>query len=291
MNIENLKTFLTLSELKNFTQTADQYYIVQSTVTNRIMELEKELGKKLFIRQKKSVELTEEGRRFLPYAKRIVELEHTAVMELGMLHSFAEHLRIGTVNTVYDCHLTKCMSRILRECPDISVKVIIDHSNKLIRMLQDGTLDVIFTFVPTERTGFTCIPFQTDELVLVTSWNKTEYEKGITRDILQNLYYLYCDFVLGEGGNFMRDIFPKKNPFPFEIDKSTKLLPYLLDGIGYSFLPRSFVGQYLEDQRLREIPLLDFAAPVIQSYFITKDLKTQKKAVADFKNMIYTTGY
>lgn len=45
MNIENLKTFLTLSELKNFTQTADQYYIVQSTVTNRIMELEKELGK------------------------------------------------------------------------------------------------------------------------------------------------------------------------------------------------------------------------------------------------------
>lgn len=47
MNIENLKTFITLSELKNFTQTADRYYIVQSTVTNRIMELEKGLGKKL----------------------------------------------------------------------------------------------------------------------------------------------------------------------------------------------------------------------------------------------------
>ena len=42
MNIENLKTFITLSELKNFTQTADRYYIVQSTVTNRIMELEKD---------------------------------------------------------------------------------------------------------------------------------------------------------------------------------------------------------------------------------------------------------
>lgn len=106
------------------------------------------------------MELTEEGRRFLPYAKRIVELEHTAVMELGMLHSFAEHLRIGTVNTVYDCHLTKCMSGILRECPDISVKVIIDHSNTLIRMLQDGTLDVILPLCLWRETVLTVFRFR-----------------------------------------------------------------------------------------------------------------------------------
>lgn len=37
MNIENLKTFITLSELKNFTQTADRYFIVQSTVTNQVL--------------------------------------------------------------------------------------------------------------------------------------------------------------------------------------------------------------------------------------------------------------
>ena len=121
MNIENLKTFITLSELKNFTQTADRYFIVQSTVTNRIMELEKELGKKLFIRNRKNVELTEEGQHFLAYAKRIVALEASAIEELSMLHTFSENLRIGTVNTVYDCYLIDPITAFVKNHKDISV--------------------------------------------------------------------------------------------------------------------------------------------------------------------------
>ena len=65
MDTENLKTFLVLAELKNFTQTADQCFVAQSTVTNRIMELEKEIGKVLFVRKKRGVELTEDQQRRL----------------------------------------------------------------------------------------------------------------------------------------------------------------------------------------------------------------------------------
>ena len=43
MNTEELKTFIFLSKVKNFTLAAEQMYIAQSTVTNRISELEKEL--------------------------------------------------------------------------------------------------------------------------------------------------------------------------------------------------------------------------------------------------------
>ena len=148
MNIENLKTFITLSELKNFTQTADRYFIVQSTVTNRIMELEKELGKKLFIRNRKNVELTEEGQHFLAYARRIVALEASAIEELSMLHTFSENLRIGTVSTVYDCYLIHPITEFVKNHKDISVKVIVDHSGPLLRMLQDGTVDIAFSYVP-----------------------------------------------------------------------------------------------------------------------------------------------
>ena len=111
MNIENLKTFITLSELKNFTQTADRYFIVQSTVTNRIMELEKELGKKLFIRNRKNVELTEEGQHFLAYAKRIVALEASAIEELSMLHTFSERKTIYTDKKNIFCVYSKKKSR------------------------------------------------------------------------------------------------------------------------------------------------------------------------------------
>ena len=42
MDIETMKTFLVLVDTKNFTRTAHQLFIAQSTVTNRILELEKE---------------------------------------------------------------------------------------------------------------------------------------------------------------------------------------------------------------------------------------------------------
>ncbi len=282
MNIENLKTFITLSELKNFTQTADRYYIVQSTVTNRIMELEKGLGKKLFIRNRKNVELTEEGLHFLSYAKRIVALEASAIEELSMLHTFSETLRIGTVNTVYDCYLGQPIMNYIREHTDISLKVIIDHSGTLLRMLQDGTLDLVFTYIPLKKAGFVCKPFHTDDLVLVTSPVHQEYKDGIRQSQLPDLHYLYCDFMIQDNGTFIRDMFPKNYSFPFEIDKLTHLLPYLLEGIGYTFLPRTLVQKHLDEGLLISIPLVDFEAPTIQNHIVIPESKLDDHALCMF---------
>ena len=41
MNIEALKTFLVVAEVKNITKAAQQLFLVQSTITNRIKEMEK----------------------------------------------------------------------------------------------------------------------------------------------------------------------------------------------------------------------------------------------------------
>lgn len=282
MNIENLKTFITLSELKNFTQTADRYYIVQSTVTNRIMELEKEIGKKLFIRNRKNVELTDEGQHFLSYAKRIVALEASAIEELSMLHTFSETLRLGTVNTVYECYLIDPITDFIREHHDISMKVIIDHSGPLLRMLQDGTIDMAFSYIPLKKSGFVCLPHKSDELVLVTAPEHTEHLDGITQSQLPDLNYLYCDFMIQDNGTFIKDMFPKNFSFSFEIDKLTLLLHYLLNGIGYTFLPKSLVEKYLAEGTLISIPLKDFEAPQIQSFLVIPESKTENSSIRLF---------
>lgn len=286
MNIENLKTFITLSELKNFTQTADRYYIVQSTVTNRIMELEKGLGKKLFIRNRKNVELTDEGQHFLSYAKRIVALEEAAIAELSMLHTFSETLRVGTVNTVYDCYLTRPIMDFIQTYTDISMKVIIDHSGPLMRMLQDGTVDIVFAYIPLKKAGFVCQPFHSDELVLVTSPEHREYCGGIRQNQLPDLNYLYCDFMIQDNGTFIRDMFPKNYSFSFEIDKLTHLIPYLLEGIGYTFLPAGLVQKYLDEGSLISIPLIEFNAPTIQNYIVVPESKADSPAIRAFLGTI-----
>ncbi|MBC8571780.1 LysR family transcriptional regulator [Jingyaoa shaoxingensis] len=286
MNIENLKTFITLSELKNFTQTADRYFIVQSTVTNRIMELEKELGKKLFIRNRKNVELTEEGQHFLAYAKRIVALEASAIEELSMLHTFSENLRIGTVNTVYDCYLIDPITAFVKNHKDISVKVIVDHTGPLLRMLQDGTVDVAFCYAPLKKAGFICKPFMSDDLLLVTSPDHTEHIDGITQSQLAEIGYLYCDFIVHDNGTFIRDLFPKNFAFSFEIDKLTHLPHYLMEGIGYTFLPRSLVQPYLDNGSLISIPLKGFEAPEVQSFVIIPEGKADVLSIERFLQVL-----
>ena len=57
MDTQSLQTFLTLAEHRNFTKAADALFVAQSTVTNRIAELEREVGKPLFDRNKRKVTL------------------------------------------------------------------------------------------------------------------------------------------------------------------------------------------------------------------------------------------
>ena len=54
MDIQSLKTFITLAETKSYTKTANQLFVAQSTVTNRINELERELKLSLFSRTNRS---------------------------------------------------------------------------------------------------------------------------------------------------------------------------------------------------------------------------------------------
>ena len=56
MDTQQLQTFVTLAEYRNFTKTADALFVAQSTVTNRIAELEREVGKQLFDRNKGDAE-------------------------------------------------------------------------------------------------------------------------------------------------------------------------------------------------------------------------------------------
>lgn len=266
MDTQNLRTFLTLADVKNFTQTASLLYIAQSTVTNRIAELEKEVGRQLFIRNKKKLSLTREGILFQEYARRIIDLEEMSIREMNSQAFSRASVRIGTTNTIYECHLAPVLTQMLKEDKGYALNVTISHSVNLLQMLQDGLLDLSFTYQPLQKSGFCYQSFRTDKLLLVTSHVNSHYQKGIRKEELPRLNYLFCNFALQEVGQFIRELFPPFYQFPFEIDNSTKLVQYLLEGIGTTFLPSSLVTPYLKNQSLISIPLLDFEAPRINGY-------------------------
>ncbi|MBS5855673.1 MAG: LysR family transcriptional regulator [Lachnospiraceae bacterium] len=267
MNTEELKTFICLCKVKNFTLAAEQMYIAQSTVTNRIVELEKDVGKKLFNRASKKVILTEEGRIFLKYAERILELQDTSIAEMNAVSAYRQKIAVGSVNATYESFVKPVLDRCLHEADDVAVKVVIGHSMNLIQMLQDNVLDMAFSSIPLKRAGFECMEYDTDRLALVIGKGYNRYKGGVDEEGLKNMSYLMCDF-LSEIGEFIRSLFPADHVFKLEVDNSSKLLPYLEEGLGYSFMPYKMVKEKIEEGVLEEVPLIGFKSLKVITYLI-----------------------
>lgn len=74
MDLKQLNTFITVGTLQSFTKAAEALNYAQSSVTTQIKMLEQELNVKLFERMGKSIFLTYEGKKLLPYAKQMLKL-------------------------------------------------------------------------------------------------------------------------------------------------------------------------------------------------------------------------
>lgn len=268
MNTEELKTFIFLAKVKNFTLAAERLGIAQSTVTNRISELEKEVSKKLFSRGSKNVKLTEAGEIFLRYAQRILELQDTSIEEMNALSSHSRKFSVGAINATYEIYVKPLVDECLKDNTVTSVKVMLGHSLDLIQQLQDNMLDMVFSAVPLKRLGYVCDVYDVDRVALVCGKGKNKYPNGVTKAQLSKLPYLMCDFTLSEAGVFIRSLFPRHHIFRLDVDNSSKLLPYLENGLGYSFLPYKLVKDKLEDGTLEEVKLADFTAPNVTTYLI-----------------------
>ena len=266
MNTESIKTFIMLSRLKNFTRTAERMYVAQSTVTNRIAELENETGQKLFTRKQGGVELTQEGQLFLSYALRINDLEESFIQEVNSAARYEKQLRVGCINAVYESSLFPLLSRFFSDNQDVSLKVVLGHSADLLQMLQDSIIDVAFSYLPFKKAGFTSRRFSQDRLLLLASPAANAYKGGIRKQELASCEYLMCNFAFGDAGEFVRSLFPPRHAFRFEVDNSGKVIEYLLAGLGYSFLPAKMAERELKEGKLEAIRPLDFAVPELISY-------------------------
>ena len=268
MNTEELKTFIFLSKVKNFTLAAEQLFVAQSTVTSRISELEKEVGKKLFSRGSKTVKLTEAGEILLRYAERILELQSTSIDEMNALSSHSRKFCIGAINASYEVYVKPLVDKCLKDNSVTSIKVMLGHSLDLIQNLQDNMLDMVFSAIPLKRAGYACDVHDVDRLALVCKKGMSAYPDGVTRVQLAKLPYLMCDLTLSDAGMFIRSLFPKNHIFRLDVDNSSKLIPYLENGLGYSFLPYKLVKDKLEGGTLEEVKLKDFTVPNVSTYLI-----------------------
>ncbi|MEJ3717319.1 LysR family transcriptional regulator [Paenibacillus polymyxa] len=148
MDLKELTTFRTIIEEGTFSKAAAKLNYAQSTVTNQIQRLEKELGFQLFKRGW-DAELTASGKI---YAEEIDELiQHwNFVMdqakslkkeEIGTLH-------IGVIETVATTALPLILRQFRKHKPNITCHFTVGNTDTLSKALVDGTLDFAISGEP-----------------------------------------------------------------------------------------------------------------------------------------------
>lgn len=283
MDYELLITFICLAKLKNFTKTAQQLHVVQSTITSRIKHLEYNIGEALFIRTNKNVELTNAGEAFLPYAKQLLSIQESAISRLKTLELFKDTLNIGAVHSIYDCHVQDMIRKYMLLNKKYAIKVTIEHSEKLIQMLHEDQLDIAFTYWDIKSPKFICEPFYSDKIILVTGSQNSTTACGITDDELRNLPLLCSAIQTEPFQEWFYTIYPKNYVYPLDINISSSIITFLKEGIGFSFMIESAVKRFLEEGSLVEVKLLESTPPSMESYMLINRQRINSAAVSQWQ--------
>ena len=142
MEIRNLKTFLKVATLKNFTSAAKELGYSQANVSAQIKQLEGELGAPLFNRIGRRVTLTQYAEELLPYALKIVS---TAVEMENLARSgesLAGTIRVGMVESLFHAIGENLIREYHRRFPRVTMEIVVDGTAVLKERLRQDTLDL-----------------------------------------------------------------------------------------------------------------------------------------------------
>jgi len=286
VNIEAIESFILLAKNKSFTKTAEIQYVVQSTISNRINELERYIGKELFYRNNRNVELTHAGEAFLPFAKRILILKKDGIIKARSTGKFEDRLSIGVVDSIYKGTLSTIIKDYFIKFSNIAIKLKVNDSEEIIRLLGDEILDVGFMYNNPKLSKFKVMDFYEDEIILVTNYKNKETikEEIISNDLLE-LPLLYADL----GSEFFKWLSEAIGDSPllkFSVDRVSYVVDFIKDGFGYAFVTKSSVEKELLEKDLIQINIKDIKPPSKKVYMVVNESKMNSVAIRNWMDMM-----
>ncbi len=141
LETDPLRTFLAVCETGSFTHAADRVAKTQSAVSMQIKKLEDTLGKRLFLREKRTISITSDGQRLMPFARDIVEkaAQAAAAFDESALRG---SVRLGTADDYAERFLPTILAGFSRQNPLVEVTVECVNTAALEPLVRRGELDM-----------------------------------------------------------------------------------------------------------------------------------------------------
>ena len=265
--LNQLQLMQAIADNGNFTKAADQLFISQPTVSQRIRNLERDLDVILFDRSNQKIQLTSAGEILLSYSRSVLGLCQEAQQALiGQKHLEAGNLVIGASPTLGIYLLPRLIGHYRQLYPLVPVQLQIQSTPQICQSVAEGQTDIAMVEgdIPTELRQSTLITAESDNeivLVLPPSHPYTRC-KSIKLQDLYKLKFIVLDpqhrtHQLIDERLFNGEIDVKKMQVEMSMDSLEAIKNAVQSGLGAAFVPSLSIQKELELGLLRQVRIQD----------------------------------
>jgi DNA-binding transcriptional LysR family regulator len=138
----HLRSFLAVAQTGGFTRAAQRLGVQQSTVSQHIRRLEQAAGRRLFLRDTHSVQLTAEGEAMVGFARSILDAHEQAADHFART-PVRGRVRFGASEDFVLTELPQILRGFRRSHPQVDLELTVGLSGILHQQLADGRLDLV----------------------------------------------------------------------------------------------------------------------------------------------------
>lgn len=253
MDLTQLEVFRAIAEEGSVTAAAEKLHRVPSNISTRLKQLEEELECSLFRREKLRLHITDSGRTFLDYTRRILALAEEArqsvsgqqpggVFTLGAIESFAA------------VRLPPLIARYHQSWPQVELDLSTGPSGDMIDGVLSGQYSAAFIDGPPKHPQLEGVSVVDEEMVLISALNHPPVPDAAS--ISGSTIYAFranCSY-----RRLFENWFSRENAAPgkiFEMESYHGILACVSAGAGLALIPRSMLENMPGRDNVRAWPL------------------------------------
>ncbi|MBS4203961.1 LysR family transcriptional regulator [Lederbergia citrea] len=253
MSFLDLQLLVVLAQELNMRKAAEKLFVSQPALSQRLQNIEKQWGTKLFIRTQKGVLLTPPGEIIIKFANEILENQERVKEEIQELDSEVHGtLKIACASIVGQNWLPKVLKQFVNTYPHAKISLITGWSSEILKNLYEGEVHIGIVRGLTDWKGSKFHLFE-DSLYLVDrEIRKIEEVMETDRPFIQfksdSNYYQ-------EIQNWWHRQFQTVPKRTIVVDQIETCKQMTYNGIGYAILPAITLSGSEKD--VYKIPLMD----------------------------------
>lgn len=283
MDIKLLRNFVAIVECGSLTAAAKKLFLAQPALSNQLKSLEKEMGAVLLARNSRRQSLTDAGKLFYERAKNIILMENSMIEEIfDCENGSIGCVKIAMIPSCEENLMHEILPEFIRNFPDVNFEIYERESDSVLKMLEDGVVDIGVVRTPCNITGAMNAEFISDERLVCAFREElfpALYEKNpvLLRDLepfpivlLRRNEQMFCEECASRG------IVPRVRAVNQQYTLNIK---WAQEGLGVAIVPRSAARSLGEGLIFREIGDADF---VTNRTVVTMKEGFHSKAVKNF---------